>query len=191
MIFALSALLFLFVGGKIAVYKTTKLCEGLETRESILRTYIVEFINNQVAFDYSPIPDVELMDHDGHLIGLSEILHEERLIIYLPDIGCHTCSDKEVELVKSIFLNEAKNKIWVIAKFNNKRELQLFESQSGLIVYGIDSQCEFPSEKLALSPVLFLLSQDQIGFAFFKPVKEMSQFSILYYKAVLKRLNQK
>lgn len=165
---------------------------GMSRKQEIQMDICVrKLVYNQVIYDNIDMLDVRLIGSAGDSIPLSSIVDRERMVVYLPEVGCHACSDREVELVKSVFGREAEDYVWIIGHFDNLRGLRLFERQAGIKAYGLNATDCFPVNEMHLRPVVFLLSPQLRGTAFFQPDKELPQLSVFYYRAAYERFNRR
>lgn len=148
--------------------------------------YIIESIKNGDLI----INDLSLKSNSEDQ-KISKILDKDKLIIYLPNIDCHSCTSKEVELIKKIFPDSIRQQIIVIAKVENKREIKLFERFSGLQTYGITNNDFLFSNNHLIKPTLFIARPSLQTYAYFVPYHDNPQISIMYYYSVLDKLSNK
>jgi len=122
----------------------------------------------------------------------TNIIEVEKMIIFLPIIDCHSCCAKEIDVLKTFILPKERERIIILAKFRNKRELKLFERNIGLKTFEISSNDYlFSSKILNESPVVFLISPYLSGYCFLLNSKENYKIAEEYYKMIQKRFETK
>jgi hypothetical protein len=162
---------------------------NINKTEKIFPSFLKTF-DNFILYDNKRILNVDLIDSDGNVKKLSDIIEIEKMIIFLPKIDCHTCSAKEIELLKTFFLPKERKRICILAKFRNKRESKLFEMNTGLETFEIQSEDNlFLNKILNERPVVFLISPYLYGYCFLLDNKENYKLSEEYYKMIQKRFS--
>lgn len=136
------------------------------------------------------INDVDLIDVNGDMTKLSTLIKIEKMVISLPKIDCHSCSAREVEILNEYIQPKQRARIIVLSKFNNKRELKLFEVNTGLKTYEIQNdEVLFENTYLTEIPVVFLISPYLKGYCFLVDNNESSKISEKYYQLIQERFS--
>jgi hypothetical protein len=149
--------------------------------------------DNFVIYDNLSILNVDLRDSNGDIRKLSDIIREEKLIIYLPDVTCRSCSERALQVLKDIFPSELNENIHIIARFNNKRELKIYEQNSSLKSLGLnfgDNLFSEAEDSLNFQHILFIITPQVKGICFFIPDDNVF-FSKTYYKSIYQRFKNK
>lgn len=168
-------------------YDNSRMVINTDNTKRVFKTIINSF-DNFILYDNQRIKDVKLIDGDGNSIMLSDIVEEEKMIIFLPIINCHTCSAKEIDVLKKIIKPTVRERICILARFRNKRELKIFEKSTGLKTFDLLPESKlFLKQTLNDRPVLFILSPYLYGHCFFLSDNENYKLSEEYYKMIQKR----
>lgn len=145
-------------------------------------------INDCIVYDGFPVSDIDLVNAAGKTLKLKDIVESEKLVIYLPNISCNTCTIGEIEIIESVFSEQQKKNIILISNFTNNREIKIFEKESSIKTFGVFKSKDFPNSELTNKIVLFMVSDLLQGQCVFLPQIDNSKLSELYYKVILERM---
>lgn len=148
----------------------------------------VSMIQNLIYYDALKIEDVKVSDSDRRNLYLSQIIKRTKIVIYLPELGCASCYEMQLQFLQSTIPSDIKSEVFIVGKFSSYREQKLFEEKSGFTTYRIEkSLTGFPLSMFDESPVTFLLGENMMGYAFFDSSKP-NNLSDLYYKFVVEKI---
>jgi uncharacterized protein YktA (UPF0223 family) len=189
----LSALVVWIFSLNIKLQKADNTNKELEINANKINKFlpsVLKTIDNFIFYENLSVNDVDLLNRNGDVTKLSSIVELEKMIIFLPEINCHTCSEREIKILKDFIQPEQRARIIVISKFQNKRELKLFEINSGLKTYEIMNDNElFKDITLNKTSVVFLISPFLKGYCFLIRDKENSKLFERYYQMIQKRFS--
>ena len=135
---------------------------------------LVKVIYDLIAYDAIDVIDIQIVDSEGVEWMLSEKVNSTKLVFYLPDLGCSSCYEQELSLVRKMIPDDVKEKVMVIGSFSNVRELKLFERESGFSTYKMNNVTEnFPMYMYNETSVVFLLTEQLKCHAFFDAVNNV------------------
>lgn len=151
---------------------------------------MVNVIYDLIVYDLKHIPDIYLSDSNGDESLLSKKVDDIMLVFYLPNLGCSSCYEQEVSLLKKMIPAEVRKKVMVIGNFSNLREQKIFERNCDLSTYRIRDTFDndFPIALFSETSVAFLLNNQMQCFAFFNAVGNIDA-SKLYYRMVVDRIS--
>ncbi|GAB6013267.1 hypothetical protein [Viscerimonas tarda] len=172
-----------------AIAEKVEIEKNIEYMKNLCSSF-TSSINDFVLYDDLDIADCEITDSEGKQQKLSNVIISEKLIIYLPEISCTSCSDGEINILNSFFSENEKGNIVVVANFRSNRELKIFEKNAGIKTYGIAKEEQFPSRTLNGSIVLFLLSDSFKASCLFIPDRTYGKLSEIYYEAVANKFQK-
>ena len=132
------------------------------------------------------IPDIRLIDSHGNQKMLSEIIENEKMLVYLPKISCNTCTIRETELINVIFGEKVKN-VMIVSNFQSLREQIVFEKETHIATYSLKRGESFPIPEYGQHIVLSLVSKTLYAYCFLLPDDKMDKISEIYYQSVAKK----
>jgi len=148
----------------------------------------VSMIQNLIYYDAIKIKDVKVSDSNKQSLYLSQNIKRTKIVIYLPELGCASCYEMQLQFLQSTIPSDIKPEVFIVGKFSSYREQKLFEEKSGFTTYRIEkSLTGFPLSMFDETPVTFLLGENMIGYAFFDSSKS-NTLSDLYYKFVIEKV---
>lgn len=154
-------------------------------KEEVLVKVIYDLIN----YDAVDIPNIEVVNSANKSCNLSELVTDDRLIFYLPDLGCSSCYEKELELLKEMIPERIKKRVLVIGAFTTNRELKLFENKSKLQTFRIvKTNNEFPIPVFNEVSLAFVLTKQMKCYALFDAVNN-AKASKLYYRFISEKMS--
>lgn len=165
-------------------------CKGRARGEQQIEGEIqfLSMIQNLIYYDGIKIEDVKVSDSNRRSFYLSQNIKKTKIVIYLPELGCASCYEMQLQFLQSTIPSEIKSEVFIVGKFSNYREQKLFEEKSGFTTYRIEKSCAgFPLSIFEETPVTFLLGENMIGYAFFDSSKS-NTLSDLYYKFVIEKM---
>jgi peroxiredoxin len=135
------------------------------------------------------IPNVALRNSDGNYKMLLDIIENEKMLVYLPEMSCSVCANQELELVNSTFGEYTKN-ILIVSNFESVRKQKVFERESNIKTYSLKKNEVFLPKNTTQNTVIFLISKELTGHCFLLLDSENSKVTEIYYKAIVERLNK-
>lgn len=165
-------------------------CKGTGNRgqQAEREMQFVSMIQNLIYYDAIKIKDVKVSDSGKQSLYLSQNIKRTKIVIYLPELGCASCYEMQLQFLQSTIPSDIKPEVFIVGKFSSYREQKLFEEKSGFTTYRIEkSLTGFPLSMFDETPVTFLLGENMIGYAFFDSSKS-NTLSDLYYKFVIEKV---
>lgn len=165
-------------------------CQGKTNRgqQAEREMQYVSMIQNLIYYDAIKIKDVKVSDSDRRSLYLSQSIKNTKIVIYLPELGCASCYEMQLQFLQSTIPSDIKPEVFIVGKFSSYREQKLFEEKSGFTTYRIEkSLTGFPLSMFDETPMTFLLGENMIGYAFFDSSKS-NTLSDLYYKFVIEKM---
>lgn len=165
-------------------------CQGKANRGQQVEREMqyVSMIQNLIYYDAIKIKDVKVSDSDRRSLYLSQSIKNTKIVIYLPELGCASCYEMQLQFLQSTIPSDIKPEVFIVGKFSSYREQKLFEEKSGFTTYRIEkSLTGFPLSMFDETPMTFLLGENMIGYAFFDSSKS-NTLSDLYYKFVIGKM---
>ena len=165
-------------------------CQGKANRGQQVEREMqyVSMIQNLIYYDAIKIKDVKVSDSDRRSLNLSQSIKNTKIVIYLPELGCASCYEMQLQFLQSTITSDIKPEVFIVGKFSSYREQKLFEEKSGFTTYRIEkSLTGFPLSMFDETPMTFLLGENMIGYAFFDSSKS-NTLSDLYYKFVIEKM---
>lgn len=165
-------------------------CQGKANRgqQAEREMQYVSMIQNLIYYDAIKIKDVKVSDSDRRSLYLSQSIKNTKIVIYLPELGCASCYEMQLQFLQSTIPSDIKPEVFIVGKFSSYREQKLFEEKSGFTTYRIEkSLTGFPLSMFDETPMIFLLGENMIGYAFFDSSKS-NTLSDLYYKFVIEKM---
>ena len=49
-----------------------------------------------ITYDATDVPDIEILDSDNNKCWLSDQIDRDKIIFYLPNLGCASCYEQEI-----------------------------------------------------------------------------------------------
>jgi hypothetical protein len=192
-ILAICIVALLFVAVKLLFKQLRLQSENEKMSEYLLRTdnLFACFSETLRTFIYSDgfvISNIELIDSKGNCKMLSEIVENEKMLVYLPNISCNTCTGRETELVNSIFGDRVKD-VLIVSNFESRREQIVFERESHITTFTLKRDEIFPSPELSEHIVIFLISKELRGHCLLLPDEDNNKVSEIYYQAVSEKFS--
>jgi len=132
------------------------------------------------------IPDFELIDSKGNINTLSEIVKNEKMLVYLPKISCNSCTNRETELINTIFGEKIKE-VMIVSNFQSLREQIFFERESNIASYSLKKDVNFPLKEYEQQVVIFLISKSLLANCVLVPDEASAKIAEIYYQSVAKR----
>lgn len=149
---------------------------------------LVRVIYDLITYDEVDVPDIALIDSSNGECMLSELIDEDKIVFYLPNLGCSSCYEQEIALIKGMIPDGVKERVMTVGNFSNIRELKLFERSSGLRTFKIEEQNgEFPIIAFNETSVVFFLTRQMKCYALFDAVNNV-RASKLYYKIISEKI---
>lgn len=165
-------------------------CKGIGNRGQQVEREMqfVSMIQNLIYYDAIKIKDVKVSDSNKQSLYLSQNIKRTKIVIYLPELGCASCYEMQLQFLQSTIPSDIKPEVFIVGKFSSYREQKLFEEKSGFTTYRIEkSLTGFPLSMFDETPVTFLLGENMIGYAFFDSSKS-NTLSDLYYKFMIEKV---
>lgn len=157
-------------------------------RQPDIETQLITMVQNLIHYDATKITDVKIIKTDGENSHLSQEIKDTKIIIYLPELGCASCYEMQLQFLQTEIPHDIKQKVFIIGKFSNYREQKLFEEKSGFTTYRVEKFLTgFPLSMLDENPTTFLLGKDMIGYAFFD-ASNSNNLSDLYYRFIIEKV---
>ena len=153
-----------------------------------LFTAFSETIGTFTRTSGTSIPDIELIDSQGNQKMLSEVVENEKMFVYLPQIACNTCTYRETEMIHAIF-GEKVNDVMIVSNFQSLREQIVFERETLITTYSLKRDATFPLPEFEQQTVLFLVSNTLHVYCVLIPDETTSKISEIYYQAVAQRIH--
>lgn len=126
-------------------------------RQPDIETQLITMVQNLIHYDATKITDVKIIKTDGENSHLSQEVKDTKIIIYLPELGCASCYEMQLQFLQTVIPHDIKQKVFIIGKFSNHREQKLFKEKSGFTTYRIEkSLTGFPLSMLDENPTTFL-----------------------------------
>lgn len=150
---------------------------------------LVRVVYDLITYDATDVPDIEILDSDNNKCWLSDQIDKDKIIFYLPNLGCSSCYEQEIALIKEMIPSSMKNKVMVVGNFLNIRELKLFERNSNLNSFKIEGKNDlFPLIPYNDISVVFILTEQMKCYALFDAVNN-AKASKLYYKIIVDKMS--
>jgi len=86
-------------------------------------------VQNLIHYDATKITDVKIIKTDGENSHLSQEIKDTKIIIYLPELGCASCYEMQLQFLQTVIPHDIKQKFFIIGKFSNHREQKLFKEK--------------------------------------------------------------
>lgn len=110
---------------------------ALET--SLANQYVAFICNNNIK-----VSDFDITDSKGATKKISQILSKEKFVIYLGNIRCTSCVEKELMLMRTFFTNdEIQQNIILLGIFDSRKEQKITEAIVKIPTYHIDYPVPF------------------------------------------------
>lgn len=149
---------------------------------------LVRVIYDLITYDGTDVPDIALINSSNGKCMLSELIDKDKIVFYLPNLGCSSCYEQEIALIKGMIPAEVKEQVIIVGNFSNIRELKLFERSSGLRAFKIEEQNgEFPVIAFNETFVVFFLTRQMKCYALFDAVNNV-RASKLYYRIISEKI---
>lgn len=103
------------------------------------------------------------------------------LVIYIPNLSCTSCSQKEVAMLKDIIHDESK-RIMILACFDNKRDHSIFQSKFGLKIYDVGNNTLFKNKEDNEISSIFMID-DSLETMVYIDLSTYAHLSRIYYEA--------
>ena len=57
---------------------------------------LVRVVYDLITYDATDVPDIEILDSDNNKCWLSDQIDRDKIIFYLPNLGCSSCYEQEI-----------------------------------------------------------------------------------------------
>ncbi|HCY41761.1 MAG TPA: hypothetical protein DHV48_10460 [Prolixibacteraceae bacterium] len=115
----------------------------------------------------------EFIDENGKVNRLIDLVRGQHfnLVLRYSQIGCHTCTDKMIQLLHKELPDIAVNKVIILSKLSAKRDLVVFRRVHKLnnIVFNCDNRLT-PIDDID-KPYFFIIAKDRIISKVFIPIE--------------------
>lgn len=133
----------------------------------------------------------EFEDENGKVNRLIDLVKDShfRIVLRYSQIGCHTCIDKKVQLMKQEFSDIDRNKVLILSKLSTKRDLVAFRRIHSLEnpIYQYDKN--LTSIDSINVPYFFILTKSGIIEKVFIPQDDIDEeLTTAYLKYIAKLL---
>lgn len=135
------------------------------------------------------VDDLVLMNDEGQLVDLSELLNEGiKLIFRFAENQCNSCYESQLEILGDLLKPESDDLIMIVNNDDNLRKIKLILQRYSieLNVYKLCSSHEVLPLDAYGKPYFFRISKDLCVFDTFIPDKHMPEFSSEYLKGILR-----
>ena len=155
------------------------------------RTPMEDNVNNKevndIFVDFGRIcklPNITLIDVNNKEVKLFEEVGEIKFVLYLPELGCASCSEKELQILNTVLKQKEKSRSLVIGIFANRREQFLFQERCGIRTLRLKNvEKNFPLPACEAKSIAFFIVNNGIGTSFFNMTVH-GQYSDIYYRNV-------
>jgi len=133
---------------------TWMLCRDIKRKDFSSHLYAnnIELVNElkrMISNGKIELTDISVSCTNGNIMNLSDFICTENLLIYLPELTCMSCAERELEVFNDYFTRESlKEKVCIVSHFANIREQKVFERSSGIICLNIEDGSPFPIESM-------------------------------------------
>lgn len=158
--------------------------------ETSLADQYVTFICN----DNIKIPDFDIKDSEESTKKISQILDKEKLIIYLGEIECSSCIEKELQLMHTFFSNdEIEQNVILLGVFHNLKAQKITEKIVNIPTYNIDYPVPFSNNNDKREILYCVMDSSMKVHNLINISKNISDIDMakLYYKAFAEKIRNR
>lgn len=135
----------------------------------------------------SQIDDLILMNDEGQLVDLSELINDSiKLIFRFAENQCNSCYESQLEIIGNLLKSECNDLIIIVNNDDNLRKIKLILQRYSIemSVYKLCSSHEVLPLDAYGKPYFFRINKDFCVFDTFIPDKHMPEFSSEYLKGI-------
>lgn len=164
-----------------------------ESEISLVRNEIGELLFKEIVkyqINNTRIENAFLYDVDGDSIQLFEFFKHSRIVLHYSELSCLDCVNEEVKHLKEISDSIEKDRVLIIASYDNRRDLFLFKRINGLVDFNVyrikENATGLITDSLNIPTIMVIDSALIIRETFF-PNALYPEKSEQYYHSVIKK----
>lgn len=161
-----------------------------EGRKSMIIDLLTGNMKMHYTYNERHLSDFDVVTPEKQRIKLSSLLDDEYKVVFkYSSTNCSSCINSELEHIIKLSRHVPKNRIIVLGEFTNRR--QFLASMKGhsidFPVYQLETKAFGDLLEKENVPFFFLINKELQVQDLFIPMKELPDFTDLYYQAILKK----
>lgn len=155
---------------------------------------IISLLSGNMKMHYTyadqPLEDMILQDESRNEIQLSKLLDgKETLVFKFSSSNCSTCIQSGFSALRKIAKNIPRERLIILADKSNRREVQALSNSMGLDypIYLADDNAFSHMLRDENVPFVFVIGEDLRMKDLFIPMKELPDYSDMYYRIIWKK----
>lgn len=158
------------------------------------REQIISLLSGNMKMHYTyadqQLEDIILRDKSHNEIQLSKLLEgKETLVFKFSSSNCSTCIQSGFSALRKIARNIPRERLIILADKSNRREVQALSNSMGLDypIYLADDNAFSHMLRDENVPFVFVIGEDLRMKDLFIPMKELPDYSDMYYRIIWKK----
>ncbi len=155
---------------------------------------IISLLSGNMKMHYTyadqQLEDMILRDESRNEIQLSKLLEgKETLVFKFSSSNCSTCIQSGFSALRKIAKNIPRERLIILADKSNRREVQALSNSMGLDypIYLVDDNAFSHILRDENVPFVFIIGEDLRMKDLFIPMKELPDYSDMYYRIIWKK----